>query len=148
MESNEEFQKFLRERAKAVSLRQAGRDETIKTASGRHVVVRRRRGAVQPSKKRWSLPPKVRQYLPYVVVALAILTPLLHNPPRNNTMPSYLIGTWKSKTPGYEDRYMLIVERNIAFGTGAYEGEAYVIAEVETALEGKRCRATRTPGHW
>lgn len=137
MDSTDEFQKFLQERAKAGGLRRPGRDEFQKTASGRHLVVKRKRGTVPAPKKRWSLPPKVKQYLPYVVVALAILTPLLHNPPRNNEVPPYLVGTWKTTTPGYEDRYILFVERNIAFGTGAYEGDAYIVAEVETSLEGE-----------
>jgi len=136
MESNKEFEKFLRERAKTVGLRQPAQEESLLSASGR-LQVRRKRGKAPVPKKRWSIPPKVRQYLPYIVVFLAILTPLLHNPPRNNTAPSYLLGTWRSNTPGYEDRYMLFSERNLAFGTGGFEGEAYIIAEVETEPVGE-----------
>lgn len=137
MDSRDEFQKFLQERAKTADPRRPGRDEIQKTASGRHLVIKRRRGGVPAPKKRWSLPPKVKQYLPYIVIALAILTPLLHNPPRNNTVPPYLVGKWKSSTPGYEDRYLLFVERNLAFGTGGFDGEAFIISEVETSPEGE-----------
>lgn len=96
----------------------------------------RKRGKAAPAKKKWTLPPKVRLYLPYVVIILAILTPFLHNPPRNNQVPSNLIGMWKTKAPGYEDRYILFVERNVAFGTGGYDGEAYIVAEVESSPVG------------
>ncbi len=94
---------------------------------------RRTKASVPPPKKRWTLPPKVRQYLPYVVVFLAILTPLLHNPPRNNQVPPDLIGVWRSTTPGYEDRYFQFAQRNLVFGTGGIEGEAYMIAEVQSS---------------
>lgn len=94
---------------------------------------RRRRASLPPPKKRWSLPPKVKQYLPYVVAFLVILAPLLHNPPRNNNVPPYLIGAWKSDTPGYEDRYMMFTQHSVVFGTGGYSGEVYVVDEVQTS---------------
>ena len=94
---------------------------------------RRRRTSLPPPKKSWSLPPKVRQYIPYAVIFLVILAPLLHNPPRNNTVPPYLIGTWKSGTPGYEDRFMLFTQHSVVFGTGGYAGDVYVVDEVETS---------------
>ncbi len=94
---------------------------------------RRTRASVPPPKKGWTLPPKVKQYLPYVVVFLVILAPLLHDPPRNNTVPPYLLGVWRSTTPGYEDRYFQFAERNLVFGTGGIEGEAYMVAEIESS---------------
>ncbi len=98
---------------------------------------KRTRAASPPPKKGWTLPPKVKQYLPYVVVFLAILTPLLHNPPRNNEIPSDLIGVWRSTTPGYEDRYFQFSRRNLVFGTGGIEGEAYLVAEVQSSPVGE-----------
>ena len=97
----------------------------------RVVLPPRRRAGGPPPKKRWRIPPRVRQYFPYVVIFLAILAPLLHNPPRNNKVPAYLIGAWKTTTPEYEDRYLLFAEHNVAFGTGKYEGESYIVAEVQ-----------------
>jgi hypothetical protein len=94
---------------------------------------KRTRATTPPPKKGWTLPPKVKQYLPYAVVFLAILTPLLHNPPRNNEVPPYLIGVWRSNTPGYEDRYFQFARRNLVFGTGGIEGEAYMVAEVQSS---------------
>lgn len=93
---------------------------------------RRRRAGLPPAKKGWTLPPKVKQYLPYVVVFLVILAPLLHNPPRNNNVPPYLIGAWRTTTPGYEDRYLQFANRNVIFGTGRFGGEAYMIAEIKS----------------
>ena len=92
---------------------------------------RRRRTSLPPPKKSWSLPPKVQQYLPYAVIFLVILAPILHNPPRNNDVPAYLIGTWKSGTPGYEDRFMLFTQHSVVFGTGGYAGDVYVVDEIE-----------------
>ena len=94
---------------------------------------RRTRASLPPPKKGWTLPPKVKQYLPYVIAFLVILAPLLYNPPRNNTVPPYLLGVWRSTTPGYEDRYFQFAPRNLVFGTGGIEGEAYMIAEVQAA---------------
>jgi hypothetical protein len=94
---------------------------------------RRPRTAVPPPKKGWTLPPKVRQYLPYTIVFLLLIAPLLHNPPRNNEVPPYLIGVWRSSTPGYEDRYFQFAPRNLIFGTGGIEGESYMIAEVQSS---------------
>lgn len=102
------------------------------TATGRGVR-RRTRAGVPPPKKGWTLPPKVRQYLPYAVVFLVILAPLLHNPPRDNRVPPYLVGVWRSATPGYEDRYFQFAQRTLIFGTGGIEGEAYMVAEVQSA---------------
>jgi hypothetical protein len=47
-----------------------------------------------------------------------------------------LIGVWKSETPGYQDRYLMFVERNVAFGTGGYDGESYIVAEVQSSPVG------------
>jgi hypothetical protein len=107
---------------------------------------KRTRAAAPPPKTGWTLPPKVRQYLPYVVVFLAILTPLLHNPPRNNEVPPYLIGVWRSSTPGYEDRYLQFAQRNVIFGTGGIEGESYLVAEVQSspAEEGAKDEAAKS----
>ena len=62
-----------------------------------------------------------------------ILAPLLHNPPRANDVPPYLVGLWRTDTPGYEDRYLQFTPRNVIFGTGGYEGESYIVAEVEVS---------------
>jgi hypothetical protein len=48
-------------------------------------------------------------------------------------VPTYLLGQWKSETPGYEDRYLLFADRNLAFGTGRYEGESYIVAEAQAS---------------
>lgn len=94
---------------------------------------RRRRTGLPPVKKGWTLPPKVKQYLPYVVIIMVILAPLLHDPPRNNTVPPYLLGAWKSDTPGYKDRFMIFTEHSVVFGTGGLSGEVYAVDEVETS---------------
>lgn len=135
MATVEDQLKLLLERMKAAG---GGRElpEDLRDPSKSQPPVARRsrkRGKAAPAKKKWTLPPKVRQYLPYVVIFLAVLTPLLHNPPRSNQVPSNLIGMWRTNTPGYEDRYILFVERNVAFGTGGYDGEAYIVAEVQSS---------------
>lgn len=139
MATLEEQRRILLERMKAAGGGRVAREE-ISDLSGRApaagVRVRRKAGSA-PTKKKWRIPPKVRQYLPYAVIFLAIIAPLLHNPPRNNEVPPYLRGTWHSNTPGYEDRYLLFVERNVAFGTGGYDGEAYMIAEVQAEPVGE-----------
>ena len=94
---------------------------------------KRAREAAAQAKKKWSIPPNVRQYLPYVAAFLVILAPLLHNPPRDNDVPPYLVGLWRTDTPGYEDRYLQFTPRNVIFGTGGYEGESYIVAEVEVS---------------
>jgi len=97
-------------------------------------VERRRRpreGAALAKKRRW-LHPVVKRYLPYALGFLVILAPMLYNPPRPNTLPPYLVGVWESSSPGYKDRYMRLLNRHVIFGTGGYDGEAYVIAEVRT----------------
>ena len=94
---------------------------------------KRAREAAAQAKKKWSIPPNVRQYLPYVAAFLVILAPLLHNPPRANDVPPYLVGLWRTDTPGYEDRYLQFTPRNVIFGTGGYEGESYIVAEVEVS---------------
>lgn len=141
MATLEEQRRILLERMKAAGGSRAVRDETADLSGGSpapSVRARRRAGsAPAKKKKKWRVPPKVRQYLPYAVIAFAILTPLLHHPPRNNEVPPYLRGTWHSNTPGYEDRYLLFVERNLAFGTGGYDGEAYLIAEVQAEPVGE-----------
>lgn len=93
----------------------------------------RTRASLPPVKKGWTLPPKVKQYLPYAIAFLVILAPLLHNPPRDNKVPPYLIGVWRSTTPGYEDRYFQFAQRNLVFGTGGIEGESYMIAEIQSS---------------
>ena len=105
------------------------------TRGGRPPLERRRRKRASPvaTKSKWTIPPKVKQYLPYAVVFLVILAPILHNPPRNNTIPPYLIGAWKSGTPGYEDRFMMFTQHSVVFGTGGYAGDVYVVDEVQTS---------------
>lgn len=134
MTSIDEQRKLLLERMKAAGGGWTVPEELGAPSKSQPSVERRsrKRGKTAPAKKKWTLPPKVRLYLPYVLIFLAILTPLLHNPPRNNEVPSSLFGTWKTKAPGYEDRYILFVEHNIAFGTGGFEGEAYIVSEVQS----------------
>jgi hypothetical protein len=79
------------------------------------------------------------------VAFLVILAPLLHNPPRPNTVPPHLIGTWQSAAPGYEDRYMRLLEHALIFGTGGYDGEAYIIAEVQIEPLGQETKGSK-PG--
>ena len=94
---------------------------------------KRAREAAAQAKKKWRIPASVRQYLPYVAAFLVVLAPLLHNPPRDNEVPPYLVGIWRTDAPGYEDRYFQFAPRNLVFGTGGIEGEAYMIAEVQAA---------------
>jgi hypothetical protein len=103
------------------------------TRGGRPPLERRRRKRAGPvaTKSKWTIPPKVKQYIPYAVIFLVILAPILHNPPRNNDVPAYLIGAWKSGTPGYEDRFMLFTQHSVVFGTGGYAGDVYVVDEIE-----------------
>ena len=92
---------------------------------------KRAREAAAQAKKKWRIPASVRQYLPYVAAFLVVLAPLLHNPPRDNEVPPYLVGIWRTDAPGYEDRYLQFAPRNVVFGTGGYEGESYIVAEVQ-----------------
>ena len=132
-DSTRDLYKVLQARARAARLIRAGQALPQKDSAGRPLPGMRRRVGGPQAKKRWRIPPKVKQYLPYAVVFLAILAPLLHNPPRNNQVPTYLLGQWKSETPGYEDRYLLFADRNLAFGTGRYEGESYIVAEAQAS---------------
>jgi len=135
MPSIEEQRKLLLERMKAAGGGWVRPEGPGDRSQSQPPVERRsrKRGKAAPAKKKWTLPPQVRQYLPYVVIFLVILAPILHNPPRHNQVPSNLIGMWKTKAPGYQDRYILFVERNIAFGTGGFDGEAYIVAEVQSS---------------
>jgi hypothetical protein len=83
-------------------------------------------------KKGWTLPPKVKQYLPYVIAFLVILVPLLRNPPGNNKVPEYLVGVWRTTTPKYEDRYIQFAQHNLIFGTGKFKGEAFIVADIQS----------------
>lgn len=54
----------------------------------------------------------------------------MYSPPLSNEVPPYLIGTWRSSTPGYEDRFLLFTQHSVVFGTGGYSGDVYGIYEV------------------
>lgn len=56
----------------------------------------------------------------------------MYAPPLNNEVPPYLIGTWRSSTPGYEDRFLLFTQHSVVFGTGGYSGDVYGVYEVKT----------------
>ncbi len=130
-DSTRDLYRQLQEKAKTPRWARAGQAGSQRDAAGRLLPGTRRRAGAPKATKRWKIPPRVRQVLPYVVAFLAILAPLLHNPPRNNRVPPYLIGVWETTTPGYRDRYLMFAERNVAFGTGKYEGESYIVAETE-----------------
>lgn len=130
-DTTRDLYKLLQEKAKTPRWAQTSRPE--RDASGRFKPGTGRRGRRAPAKKRWKIPPNVKLYFPYAAIFLAILAPLLYNPPRSNQVPPYLIGVWESTTPGYEDRYLMFSERNVAFGTGRYEGDSYIVAETETS---------------
>lgn len=50
---------------------------------------------------------------------------------KNNTVPQYLIGTWRSEAPGYADRVLHFTQHGVMFGMGGYSGEAYRVSEVQ-----------------
>lgn len=51
--------------------------------------------------------------------------------PKNNTVPHYLIGTWRSQAPGYTDRFLHFTQHGVMFGTGGDSGEAFPVSEVQ-----------------
>jgi hypothetical protein len=130
-DSTRDLYKELQKRAKTVRRLRPGRDGWQRDTEGQVSLDSPRRAGGLRAKKRWRIPPKVRPYLPYVAAFLIILAPLLHNPPRNNQVPPYLVGVWETKAPGYEDRFLMFAKRNVAFGTGEFEGESYLVAEAE-----------------
>lgn len=132
-DSTRDLYKVLQEKAKTSRDTWTEFIGSTKAYGSRPPAGARRRAGRPPAKKRWRIPPKVRLYFPYVVAFLVILSPLLYNPPRNNQVPPYLIGAWETNAPGYEDRYLLFANRNVAFGTGRYEGESYIVAEVQAS---------------
>jgi len=132
-DSTRDLYRLLQDRAKTSRWAETGQARPQRDSAGRLLPGIRRRAGVPKTKKRWRIPPRVRQVLPYVVAFLAILAPLLHNPPRNNRVAPFLIGVWETTTPGYEDRYLMFAERNLAFGTGRYEGESYIVAETQAS---------------
>ncbi len=130
-DSTRDLYRQLQEKAKTPRWARAGQAGPQKDAAGRLLPGTRRRAGAPKAKKRWRIPPKLKPYIPYVVAFLIILAPLLHNPPRNNQVPSFLLGVWETSAPGYEDRYLMFADRNVAFGTGEFEGESYLVAEAQ-----------------
>ena len=129
-DSTRDLYNQLQKRAQMVRQERPRRDGWQKDTEG-SVPLQAPRRAGARAKKRWRIPPKVKPYLPYVVAFLVILSPLLSNPPRNNQVPKYLVGVWETSAPGYEDRYLMFAERNVAFGTGKFEGDSYLVAEAD-----------------
>ena len=128
-DSTRNLYKALQEKAKASG--ETWKESTGSYKSGGRRPGARKRAGGPPAKKRWRIPPAVKTYLPYALAFLAILAPLLYNPPRNNQVPPYLVGLWETDAPGYEDRYLLLNDRSLAFGTGNYTGESYIVAEID-----------------
>lgn len=140
-DSTRDLYNQLQKRAQMVRQERPRRDGWQKDTEGSVPLQPPRKAGGARKKKWWRIPPKVRTYLPYAVALLVILAPLLHNPPRNNHVPPYLLGVWETDTAGYEDRYLMFAERNVAFGTGEFEGESYLVAEVQASSEGDSAQA-------
>lgn len=130
-DSTRDLYKELQKRAKMARRQRPSREGWQRDTEGSVPLQSPRRAGGARAKKRWRIPPKVKPYIPFVVAFLIIVAPLLHNPPRNNQVPRYLVGVWETSAPGYEDRYLMFAERNVAFGTGEFESESYLVAEAE-----------------
>lgn len=93
---------------------------------------KRRRTSLPPTRKRLVLPARFKRFLPAIPFLLILLAIMMYSPPLNNEVPPYLIGTWRSSTPGYEDRFLLFTQHSVVFGTGGYSGDVYGIYEIKT----------------
>lgn len=121
MTSIEEQRRLLLERMKA-------------TGGGRPPLERRkrRRTSLPPTRKQPAWLARFKRFLPAIPFVLILLAVLMYSPPLNNDVPPYLIGTWRSSTPGYEDRFLLFTQHSVVFGTGGYSGDVYGVYEVKT----------------
>lgn len=69
-------------------------------------------------------------------IALSLLLALAGcGPERTKTVPSELIGVWKTQAPDYADRFLELTRDSIRFGTGGDEFYVRSIVGVEKALE-------------
>jgi hypothetical protein len=67
-----------------------------------------------------------------VVMASWVAFSVISGCSRNDALPEYLIGTWKTSDPKYADRYLKFSEDFVMFGTGEGKEESYYIQEIRT----------------
>ncbi len=51
-------------------------------------------------------------------------------------MPSFFIGTWKTASPKYEDRYIQFTQNTLAFAIGEDEENEHVITKIKMEAKG------------
>ena len=70
------------------------------------------------------------------VLALCTLILGCGTKPYSTTLPSELVGVWKTSAPKYADRYFELRSDMIVFGTGGGTVSRHVIKRIEEAREG------------
>jgi hypothetical protein len=93
----------------------------------------RKRAGLPPAQKKRTLLARFERFFPVIPFLLILIAVIVYAPPLNNELPPYLIGLWRSSTPGYEDRYMLFTQHSVVFGTGGFSGDVNVIYEVQAS---------------
>ena len=72
--------------------------------------------------------------IPVLILVAAIY--LFHSK-KNKDIPSNLIGKWTTSAPGYQDYYVELTKKTIAYGHDGDERDVFNISSLEKNQEGK-----------
>ena len=50
-------------------------------------------------------------------------------------IPEYLIGTWTTGAPQYDDRYLQFTSNHVMFGTGEYTYDTFIVVDIKKETE-------------